>query len=291
MQDSYNARPHRSQSDDLDAVLPQMPTLLQSPTVHGALTGLLGAGYFRHGHSGITIDGPAPDPLPGAALDASASHQHGMARLRDGQGWHRVTECPHLLHQLLLPGPSASTFAADGRYVRCVQDSYAGVQRAHSHRPRWLFCMYCERALTSLTPRLSHSAGCPRRRSKHCAAGHGADGRGARVSLPLSARRRRRLRRRARPCDPPPPRRFSRVCRGHRQRANAGAGGSAAGARRPPAERAADGSGWDVRLDQLRALPQAGGPRSAADPATVSPPLTALHGTESALLMRATGYC
>ena len=95
MQDSYNARPHRSQSDDLDAVLPQMPTLLQSPTVHGALTGLLGAGYFRHGHSGITIDGPAPDLLPGAALDASDSHQHGMARLRDGQGWHRVPPFPH----------------------------------------------------------------------------------------------------------------------------------------------------------------------------------------------------
>ena len=138
MQDSYNARPHRSQSDDLDAVLPQMPTLLQSPTVHGALTGLLGAGYFRHGHSGITIDGPAPDLLPGAALDASDSHQHGMARLRDGQGWHRVPPFSHprlRLLLLLLTGGAACrtrTLACSARTPTAHAGSSACTVRAPS---------------------------------------------------------------------------------------------------------------------------------------------------------------
>ena len=68
-------RPNAELTDELDAAIPQVRTLLDSPTVRGALQSILGPGYIRHPHSGATVD----------SCDLAAA----QARGRSDQGWHR----------------------------------------------------------------------------------------------------------------------------------------------------------------------------------------------------------
>lgn len=62
----------------VDGALPAVGTLLDSSTVRGALTGILGEGYFRHPHSTITVDPDPADELVGSEGPYLAD-----------QGWHR----------------------------------------------------------------------------------------------------------------------------------------------------------------------------------------------------------
>lgn len=76
--DFYQAAMERSPrgivSDATDALMPEIGAVLNSPTVRGALQGLLGDGYIRHPHSGVSVESveeAAPSAVP---ID---------------QGWHR----------------------------------------------------------------------------------------------------------------------------------------------------------------------------------------------------------
>ena len=67
-------RPSSGLSDEVDACMPELHAVLDSPTVRGALQSILGPGYLRHPHSGATVDpvevvSPASPPFD--------------------QGWHR----------------------------------------------------------------------------------------------------------------------------------------------------------------------------------------------------------
>ena len=67
-------RPSSGLSDEVDACIPELHAVLDSPTVRGALQSILGPGYLRHPHSGATVDpvevvSPASPPFD--------------------QGWHR----------------------------------------------------------------------------------------------------------------------------------------------------------------------------------------------------------
>ena len=67
-------RPSSGLSDEVDACMPELRAVLDSPTMRGTLQSILGPGYVRHPHSGATVDpvevvSPASPPFD--------------------QGWHR----------------------------------------------------------------------------------------------------------------------------------------------------------------------------------------------------------
>lgn len=67
---SLQRQPRGFLTDKTDAAMPQIHSVLGTPTVRGALESLLGPGYIRHPHSGVSVE----------AADAE---------MHVDQGWHR----------------------------------------------------------------------------------------------------------------------------------------------------------------------------------------------------------
>ena len=67
-------QPQSGLSDEIDAAMPELREVLASPTVRGALEGLLGRGDLRHPHSAAYVESGAPEAAGAVPYD---------------QGWHR----------------------------------------------------------------------------------------------------------------------------------------------------------------------------------------------------------
>ena len=68
-------RPSGSLSEEIDSQIPELRAVLESPTVRGALQGILGSGYIRHPHTGAYVQ------------DIEYISQESPPNFE--QGWHR----------------------------------------------------------------------------------------------------------------------------------------------------------------------------------------------------------